>query len=109
MTGQWIYCRLSFRLASKYGEDMISSMTLKEELTIEKVAKKVVYWLKRQTSRSIEELHHDSKTTLLIEYLETSQVEIHKTKNGKLVGEHLEITDEEKEQIKSLVRRSQVK
>lgn len=109
MTGQWVYCRLSYRLASKYGEDMISGMTLKEELTIEEVAKKVAYWLKRQTSRSVEELHHDSEKTLIIEFLETSQVDIYKTQNGKLVGEHLEITDEEKDQIKALVRRSQLK
>jgi len=104
MTGQWVYCRLSYRLASKYGEDMISGMTLKEELTIEEVAKKVAYWLKRQTSRSVEELHHDSEKTLIIEFLDTSQVDIYKTQNGKLVGEHLEITDDEKEQIKALVR-----
>lgn len=109
MTGQWVYCRLSYRLASKYGEDMISGMTLKEELTIEEVAKKVAYWLKRQTRRSIEELHHDSEKTLIIEFLETSQVDIYKTQNGELVGEHLEITDEEKEKIKSLVRSIQLK
>jgi len=107
MTGQWVYCRLSYRLASTYGEDMISGMTLKEELTIEEVAKRVAYWLKRQTRRSIEELQHDSRNTLIIEFLETSQVDIYKTHNGKLVGDHLEITDEEKEQIKALVRRSQ--
>lgn len=109
MTGQWVYCRLSYRLASKHGEDMISGMTLKEELTIEEVAKKVAYWLKRQTSRSIEELHHDSEKTLIIEFLETSQVDIYKTQNGKLVGEHLEITDKEKEQIKDIVRRIELK